>query len=56
MLIRKMGQHLVPGSGGVILLGLNEPGLAQEACRTCWTSLPSEVGEYMSLEETYIGE
>jgi hypothetical protein len=56
MLIGKMRQHLVPGSGGVILFGLNELGPAQEACRTRWTSLPSEVGEYMSLEEAYIGE
>jgi hypothetical protein len=56
MIIRKIRQHLVPGSGGVILFELNELGLAQEACRTCWTSLPSEVGEYMSLEEAYIGE
>jgi hypothetical protein len=51
-----MRQHLVPGSGDVILFGLNELRLAQEACRTRWTRLASEVGEYMGLEKPYIGE
>lgn len=56
MLVHKMRQHLVPGKGDVILVALEELRLAQEACRTRWTSLSSEVGEYMSLEEPYVGE
>ena len=56
MRIHKMRQHLVPGEGDVILVGLNEPRLAQEACRTRWTSLSSEVGEDVSLEKPYVGE
>ena len=56
MVVGKMGQHLVPRSRNIVLLGLTKLSTAQETGRACWTGLPSEMGENMSLEEADIGE